>query len=257
MSITNIFRNDDNIHKQIYEMLEYLNQCINEINVLVVKRQTKIDFYDLFFYIMIYNSSDSCTHSENLINFNINTELDLSKNTIINRLITLNPEHLKNINNKMIDYFYKLFNIDRKNIICASDGSKIKLLSSLKYHFKEDNNELYTTRNINSVYDVDNKIPIYFDIFKSSNEIENFTSQIINDTNNMTYVTDRGYTDKKLINFYLSKNMFFISRITKNNNFSNKLITNNNIINNDNKFEETQFKYDFKEKQYDLKIIKY
>lgn len=90
-------------------------------------------------------------------------------------------------------------------------------------------------------------------INKSFNEVNNLLKQLDDDVikkykYKITVVSDRGYDCNKLINYYLENDIFFVSRITKNNSFVNKL-SNNNI--------NTTFTININNKPYILRIIKY
>lgn len=246
----NVF-DDSEIIKQVNSLINFLYIEINKINDDITIRKNKIDFFDLFYYLVKYNSSTTCTHQQNLLNFNVDFNKNIEKNTFISRLEKLNPERIQQFNKSLINHYYSFYNIDKKNLFCSVDGSNIKFLASLSNYFKLNKNNLYTNGYLSCVFDIENKIPIYYDIFKSSNEITNFKSQIKEDTNNMTYITDRGYDDIQLINFYINNKMFFISRLVKNNNFTKQIIKNENIEN------EKIFNYDNQKNITQLKIVNY
>ena len=48
---------------------------------------------------------------------------------------------------------------------------------SLNQHFKLNNNSYYTTVNISCIYDVDNNFPLFMNIQKSFNEVDNLIKQ--------------------------------------------------------------------------------
>ncbi len=68
----------------------------------------------------------------------------------------------------------------------TSDGSEIKLLSSLNKYFKLNKNKYfklhknyyYTTATINCIYDVDNNFPLFLNIKKSFNEVYNLIEKL-------------------------------------------------------------------------------
>ena len=90
-----------------------------------------------------YNSTSNSTHRSSNYNFNINSDFNVSENAFINKLIKLDSDYIKQINEKFINYFYTSFKIDTNNIITATDGNNIKLLSSLSDHFKLNKNGYY------------------------------------------------------------------------------------------------------------------
>ena len=60
----------------------------------------------------------------------------------------MNKNTIKNINEKLINFFYKFFKIDITKLICASDGSNINLLDNLVKFYKINKNKLYTNATI-------------------------------------------------------------------------------------------------------------
>ncbi len=104
-----------------------------------------------------------------------------------------------------------MFKIDTNNIVTSTDGSNIKLLSCLDEHFKLNKNKCYTNATISCIYDVNNNFPLFMDIYKSFNEVENLLNQINNGiiekyNYKITNITDRGYDCKNLIENYLINN---------------------------------------------------
>ncbi len=248
--LDNFFIKDEIIYNNIIKLLLFLNNIFNEYNNKIVKRIRKIDFYDLFFYMLYYNSSIVESHVSTNYHFNINNNKNISENAFINRLVKLDSDIIKEINYKFIDFYYSLFNIDVNNIITATDGSNIKLVSSLDKHFKLNKNKYYTNATISCIYDVNNNLPLSMNINKSFNEVDILLNQLKDDIfkkYKIINVSDRGYDNIKLIKHYLINNINFVSRITKNNTFIKKI--NNN--------DKTTFTFDFDDKSYKLQIIKY
>ena len=103
-----------------------------------------------------FNSSINETHRSSNYNFNTENNVIVSESAFINRLIKLDNNFIKEINDKFINFYYTLFNIDINNIVTAVDGSNIKLLSSLKMNFKLNKNDYYTNATISCVYDINN-----------------------------------------------------------------------------------------------------
>lgn len=81
------------IEHNIKQLLLFLNDTLGEYNSKFVKRnikrKRKIDFYDLFFYMLYYNSSINETHGSINTNFFIENNIDVSENAFINKLIKL------------------------------------------------------------------------------------------------------------------------------------------------------------------------
>ncbi len=68
--------------------------------------------------------------------------------------------------------------IDVNKIMTVSDGSEIKLLSSLNKYFKLNKNSYYTTATINCIYEVDNNFPLFLNINKYFNEVDNLIEKL-------------------------------------------------------------------------------
>jgi len=92
----------------VEQFLIFFNNIKNEYNVEFVKRFRKINFYDLFFYMLHYNSFVNETHSSYNLNFHINYEIDVLENAYIDKLIKLKPKYIKDINNIFINFYYTL-----------------------------------------------------------------------------------------------------------------------------------------------------
>jgi hypothetical protein len=248
-----ILNNNSSLYKSINDLLCFLNDILFKLNIDYQHSNNKIDLYDIFYYIISYNSSTDTTHRLTLTKYNIEFDKQITKNTFINRLIKMDISTIKNINNQLINYFYDYFKIDKTKLECASDGSSIKLLANLKDFYKLNKNKLYTDATINCIIDVNNNIPLSFDIFNSFSETNNLTKQLneqhIKDNNyKITCITDRGYDDTNIINYYIKNNLLFICRIVKNNKYIK------NLINNE---KDKIFQTTINKEKHSIKILKY
>ena len=219
-----ILINDLSLNNSINDLLIFLNNIISNTNDIIVKNDSKINFYDVFYYLIYYNSSSNNTHRNTLLKINTENNTNVSESTFIKKIINMDKNAIKNINEKLINFFYKFFKIDIAKLICASDGSNIKLLAGLEKFYKINKNKLYTNATIGCIYDMEHKIPISFDIYSSFNEVSNLINQLESDNiKNNNYkimcITDRGYNNKKLIKHYIKNDTIFISRITKSNKY--------------------------------------
>ena len=177
-NLDKLFIENENIYNNIVDLLFFLNKIFNEYNDKIVVRNRQLDFYDLFFYMLHFNSSINETHRSSNYNFNTENNVIVSESAFINRLIKLDNNFIKKINDKFINFYYTLFNIDINNIVTAVDGSNIKLLSSLKMNFKLNKNDYYTNATISCVYDINNQLPLFMNINKSFNEVDNLLKQL-------------------------------------------------------------------------------
>ena len=85
-NLNELFYENDIIYNNITQLLFFLDNIFNEYNNIIVKRFRKLDFYDLFFYMLYYNSSINETHTSSNYNFNVENKNknNVSENAFIN-----------------------------------------------------------------------------------------------------------------------------------------------------------------------------
>lgn len=148
-----------------------LNKDIKNINNKIIKRNRKIDFKDIIYgsiYKIINNSSyEDVTYQINKTFINKNINLTITKNAFIQKRNDIPNEYFLDINNSFIDYIYK--DIKKPRII-AVDGSFLNLYKSFdKYGYEyASENKNYCKAIISCLYDIDNKIPINYYLFKNA-----------------------------------------------------------------------------------------
>ena len=67
-----LFDENNIIYNDIIKLMFFFNDVFNQCNNKIVIRSRKLDFYDLFFYMLNYNSSINETHASSNYNFNAN-----------------------------------------------------------------------------------------------------------------------------------------------------------------------------------------
>ncbi len=92
-----LFAENSLIYNDVINLIIFLSNIFNEYNEKITKQTRKIDFYDLFFYMLRYNSSNNETHLTTIYNFNTKNNKNISENAFINRLIKLDPNYIKDI----------------------------------------------------------------------------------------------------------------------------------------------------------------
>ena len=238
----------------IIELTNFIDNSIEKINDIITIRNRKINFYDLFYFIIKYNINLKSTYSSICISFNIDINDDITCSAFKNKLMSFNYEHLLNFNNDLIKFYYKQLNLINVTRILAIDGTEIQLLQSLNSYFKLNSSKTYVTGYISNLYDIDNNIPIAFDIFKSSNERQNLITQFKYINKNDILTADRGYYSIDIINKLLILDINFVFRVKKDNFF---LLTNFNKTElTENSFSKL-IKYNYNNKNYNFKILKF
>ena len=212
-----IIKNESILENNIFNLSNFIDKEIKLINEIVTIRNRKINFFSLFYFIIKYNINYDSMYSYNNISFCIDFSMTISTSAFTNKLILFNPLHLLNLNNNFLNFYYETFNLIDSVRYIAVDGSEIQLLASLNSFFKLNSNSNYTTGYISNLYDIDNNIPISFEIFASSNERNNLIKQLNYVKPNDVIIADRGYYSLELINKLLSLKINFVFRVKKNN----------------------------------------
>ena len=173
-----------------------LNNNIKNINNKIIKRNRKIDFKDII-YGSIYKCINNTSYEDiiykinkNFINKNINQTI--TKSAFIQKRNYIPNEYFLNINDTFINFIYK--NIKNPRII-AVDGSFLNLYKSFDkygYEYASDNKN-YCKAIISCLYDITNKIPINYYLFKKRDERSAFKEQIKYLRFNDIVIFDRGY----------------------------------------------------------------
>jgi len=225
-----------------------LNTDIKNINNKIIKRNRKINFKDIL-YGSIYKAINNTSYDDviyeinkNFINKNINNSI--SKSSFIQKRNNIPNEYFLNINDSFINYIYKN---NKSNRIIAVDGSFLNLYKNFDkfgYEYASNNNN-YCKGIISCLYDIENKIPINYFLFKKRDERDAFKQQIKYLRKGDTVIFDRGYFSYDLIDILNKKNINYIFRL-KCNKKEVQYMKNNNLNS-----------YIFKHKNINSKIINY
>lgn len=187
---------------QIKNIQKILKSSINNINQQIIVRERKLNFNEILYgsiFKCMNNSSYQDVSSQINLDFikrNVNTTI--SKTAFINKKNAIPNEYFLDINNNIIEH---IFNIDNKPRIYGVDGSFINLFKSFdKYGFQyASSNKTYCQGIISCLYDIDNKIPINYNLIKTRNEREAFRDQIKYLKCNDIVIFDRGYYSYDLV----------------------------------------------------------
>jgi hypothetical protein len=187
---------------QIKNIQKILKSSINNINQQIIVRERKLNFNEILYgsiFKCMNNSSYQDVSSQINLDFikrNVNTTI--SKTAFINKKNAIPNEYFLDINNNIIEH---IFNIDNKPRIYGVDGSFINLFKSFnKYGFQyASSNKTYCQGIISCLYDIDNKIPINYNLIKTRNEREAFRDQIKYLKFNDIVIFDRGYYSYDLV----------------------------------------------------------
>ncbi len=219
---------------------------IKNIDDEITTRKRSISFKDVIYYssYRIYNN-----YSYNIANSHLKIKniLDVSKTALINKKNNIDCKYFKQLNKELIDCIYK----NHTQRILAIDGSRINLLESLNTNYKLSSNRNYTSALISSIYDVENKIPINYEIYDSFNERAALTDQLNYCKHNDILIMDRGYYSDELLQNIIDKKLNVLFRLKDNYKFVKDFINLN--------VNDHEFNYKFKNKKdaVRMRLIKY
>jgi hypothetical protein len=225
-----------------------LNNNIKNINKKIIKRERKIDFRHILYgsiYKSVNNTSfDTVTYQINKIFIDKNVDKTITKTSFIKKKNNIDPKYFLEINNSIIDYIYKKIKNPR---IIGVDGSFLNLHKNFNeygYEYASDNKN-YCKAIISCIYDIENKIPINYYLFKQRNERDAFKQQIKYLRKGDIVIFDRGYFSYDIIDILNNKGINYIFRLKNNKKEVTHLINNN--------LKEYIFKY----KNIDNKVVHY
>ena len=192
----------------------FINKC-NEIDNKIICRKRSLDSKKLLarLFQMASNNIDSSA----ITDFDLECDdiIDVSRQAIEKKLELLDNILLNDIL-IALDKHINQSDIFKDRHIFAIDGTKISLNKKVD-GFHLIGNENYKKALINTLYSVNNRIPINFDLSNDYNEIESFLKNLFQYMKkNDILIADRGYYSKELIKSINDKGCFFICRMKKN-----------------------------------------
>lgn len=230
------------IELSIRNFKKCINNQINKINDQIIKRNNKLTFKDILFFMLNVTGNNL---SYDIINSKLKCDniCNVSKTALIKKKQNIPIDLLTNINESLINHIYD----DNKIRYIAVDGTQINLHKKLKDSYDISKNKEYCSALVSSLIDVDTKIPINYSVFKSFNERAVLLDQLKYIRANDVLIMDRGYYSKYLANQLIDKNINFIFRLPKHLNIIKNLKTNS----------EKLIDYKTKNKEIKLKYVSY
>ena len=233
-----------------------INILINKLDKKYIKRQSKLTIKNIF-YGLIYKSLNNYSYDDvtNKIN---NKNID---NGIYNKMFTseafitkknkIDSKYFLDLNNSLINSIYD--NNDEERLI-AVDGSTLDL--SKKFNSKDfpyaSKNKTYCKGYLSCLIDINNRIPINYNLSIKNNERESFIEQFKYLKKNDIVILDRGYYSKKLLLLLENINVKYIFRLKKKLNIIKKLSIKNEYIYEENNIKRRLIKYIIEKQEYYL-----
>jgi len=191
----------------------FIDKC-KEIDKKIIRRKRSLDTRHLLAYLFQIASDKLNSGTETKTELECENITSVSKQAIEKKLDLLDSKLL----NDMLISLHEHINessIFTKAHIYAVDGTKISLNKKVPgFHITK--NGTYKKALINTLYSVNNKVPIAFDLSDSLNEIGSFIKTLLQYVKKGDIVIfDRGYYSKELIKLLNDKGCFFICRMRK------------------------------------------
>jgi hypothetical protein len=221
-------------NKILKKVQNFLNEQFDIIDKKTIKRSRKIKTKDIFFT-LLQMVQNHLSYSEANCRTKISQDIDFSPQAINTKIINGNySKHFKELNQTLIQFFYS--QTHRTKRIMAVDGSKVRMDKSLnKNGFILMRNKKTTQGLISTIFDVDQLIPLKYDLTFNLNEREICFDQIKNlqkqpDQDKDLLIFDRGYYSLDLMTKMFDLNNDFLFRIKKNLKIVNVLNTVDDLI---------------------------
>ncbi len=227
----NLSCDNNDINNDIKQLLNFIYDMFNTYIKQTTIRNRSTNFKDIFYFIYKYNSNSNSSYNKTIISIQNNNELinDVTYQSYNNKRNKLDIKYFNEINDKLLTFFYKNINVDNKinnNQLryIAIDGSQLNFLESLKDHFYLNKHNNYTYANLSCLFDVDNLIPINYNISKND-ERTIMIDQLKFLNSNDVLIADRGYYSQFTIDKIIENKINFVFRISKH----NKIYINNKV----------------------------
>ena len=203
---------------KISKLIKVLNKVADNCDKKFVTRNNKNKNKQIFFRDIILFSSNlihSSSYSNTNANFKINYEKYISYQAFHKKRNLMNVNLIDTLNDSLIDFTYSG---DKKIRYIGTDGSQINLDYNLHAcGYKPSKYNTYCKGKINSLYDIDNKIPINYQLSKGyESETDILLKQLKYINKGDVLVLDRGYYSKRLINILDDKSIGYVFRMKSN-----------------------------------------
>lgn len=244
-----------NINNLTY-MKNKINILINKLDKEYIKRESKITIKNIF-YGLIYKSLNNNSYDDvtNMIN-NKNIE-----NGIYNKIFTseafiikknkIDSKYFLDLNDSLINSIY---NNDTEERLLAVDGSTLDLSKKFsRYNFPfASQNKTYCKGYLSCLIDINNKIPINYNLSIKNNERESFIEQFKYLKKNDIIILDRGYYSEELLVYLENINVKYIFRVKKSLNIIKNIFDKDEYIYEENGIKRRLIKYIIDKQEYYL-----
>ena len=204
---------------KIIDFLKFFRSSVESIQI--TGRNKIITFKDIF-YCCLYMNGNSSSYSLTNINMFINDIFDVTDTALKKKRNNVNFVHLKQISDSLIDFIYENDNEPR---IIGVDETYVPLSIDLKDEgFKTSKRKTYCIGLISSLFDINKKLLINFNLCTKIDERQGLIDQANYLKENYVLIMDRGYFSYNLLTFLNNINVKVIFRMKKNSYLVEELI---------------------------------
>ena len=203
---------------------KFFRATIESINNDASSKTKKITFKDIL-YCCLYMNGSSCSYSLANINMCMNDIIDVSDTAIKNKRNAIDYIHFKKVSDTLLDFVYQENNNQR---IIGVDGTYLPLSIELKkFGFQTSGRNTYCIGLVSSLYDIDKKMLINYNLSKKHDERKALIDQIEYLKPNDILIMDRGYYSKELLFLLNEKEIQVIFRMRSNSLMVKELVNKN------------------------------
>jgi hypothetical protein len=200
---------------------KFLKTTIETISNKISDKTKIITFKDII-YCCLYMNGSSCSYSLANINMCMNDIIDVSDTALKKKRNSFDYSYFKQISDNMINFIYENDNNPR---IIAVDGTYIPLSINLQnYGFQTSQKSTYCIGLISSLFDVNKKMLINYNLCKKHDERKALIQQIDYLRPKDVLVMDRGYYSIKLLFYLHERKIDVIFRMQSNSLLVKKII---------------------------------
>ena len=205
-------KNINLVKKQIDQFRSLLKQSLDRIDQETIQRHRKLETSHILYclclkvcYQLGYQDAISKMEGYGFLN-------NITYQSINNKI--LSGKYIKPFTDMNQQLIRTLFPTKNTNKRVAVDGSHIQLPISLRRNgYLRINNDPYVTGLISTIYDLENHVPVSYDLEKSLNERTVFYNQFSKMDQSMIVIGDRGYFSNDVMLKILSIKRNFIFRL--------------------------------------------
>jgi hypothetical protein len=191
----------------------FLNGAIENINKSIVKRQRKLNFKDVFYYLLTKCGNDY-SYDAITCEFKQKSLSNASKQSYIKFRKKINSEILDKLSQDLYNFCFPVKDVNKYVRYVAVDGSHINLSRKLKDHFKIDKFNTHCFCLLSCLFDINNNTPIKYNLFKDFNERNALIQQLEYLKKGDVLVRDRGYYSNELLQCLHNNGFGYIFRLT-------------------------------------------